>query len=230
MISFEKSISTNEIFLNIHYYLSQYFLLWKKYFFGNFDIYEHNIISVEFTKVLGQQDFISVQIYTLNMSAKKMWGSEMPWQLSFELPTLPPNKKIQTPNTLNTKPNTLRPYQMCNICIACTLTMKAVWYTIYLPLQCPRIWFFNVEPKPINIVVNQRGANTSQKMLWIWLFHIHKFNNFINIAFLVFNSRIILLFDSDPRTPINTAKQVKFVSVFAYVFSLCSLFFCYIFD
>jgi hypothetical protein len=40
------------IFLNIHYYTSQFFLIWKKIIFENFIISENNRISVELAKVL----------------------------------------------------------------------------------------------------------------------------------------------------------------------------------
>jgi hypothetical protein len=43
-------------FLNIHYYLSQYFFdLEKNIIFENFNISENNLISVELAKVLGYQ-------------------------------------------------------------------------------------------------------------------------------------------------------------------------------
>jgi hypothetical protein len=40
-------ISTNGIFLNIHYYPSQYFFDLEEIFFEIFNISENNIISVE---------------------------------------------------------------------------------------------------------------------------------------------------------------------------------------
>jgi hypothetical protein len=45
--------TSHKIFLNIHYYLSQYFLIWKKYFFEFFSIFENNIINVKLAKVRG---------------------------------------------------------------------------------------------------------------------------------------------------------------------------------
>ncbi len=51
LINFEIFISTNGIFLNIHYFPSQHFLIWKKWFMKNFNFYENNIISVELAKV-----------------------------------------------------------------------------------------------------------------------------------------------------------------------------------
>jgi hypothetical protein len=51
-MNFETFISTNEIFLNIHYFPSQYFFDLKEIIFENFNISENNIISVELGKVL----------------------------------------------------------------------------------------------------------------------------------------------------------------------------------
>jgi hypothetical protein len=46
-----NQFSTHGIFLNIHYFPSQIFLMiWMKMFFENFNIYENNIISVELAK------------------------------------------------------------------------------------------------------------------------------------------------------------------------------------
>lgn len=99
--------------------------------------------------------------------------------------------------------NTLRINTNNQVCLA----------TFVMP---SRIWFFYVERKPINIAVNQCGANINQKMLWTWLFNIHRFSNFINIAYLMCNSKIILLFYFDPRTSINPPNQVN-VYVFGYI-------------
>ncbi len=52
LMNFETFISTNEIFLNIHYFPSQYFFDLKEIIFENFNISENNIISVELGKVL----------------------------------------------------------------------------------------------------------------------------------------------------------------------------------
>ncbi len=53
LINFEIFMSTNEIFQNIHYSLSQYFFDLGEIIFENFNIFENNIISVELAKVLG---------------------------------------------------------------------------------------------------------------------------------------------------------------------------------
>jgi hypothetical protein len=53
LINFEKFISTNGIFLNIHYYPSQKFLDEVEISYENFNIFENNIINVELAKVLG---------------------------------------------------------------------------------------------------------------------------------------------------------------------------------
>jgi len=53
LINFEIFISKNEIFLNIHYYPSQYFFDLEEIIFEIFNISESNIISVELAKVLG---------------------------------------------------------------------------------------------------------------------------------------------------------------------------------
>jgi len=52
LINFEIFISTNGIFLNIHYFPSQHFFDLEEMIFENFNIYENNIISVELAKVL----------------------------------------------------------------------------------------------------------------------------------------------------------------------------------
>jgi len=51
IINSEKFISTNEIFLNIQYYLSQYFFIWTFIYFENFNISENNVISVKLAKI-----------------------------------------------------------------------------------------------------------------------------------------------------------------------------------
>jgi hypothetical protein len=54
IINFENFISTKfEIFLNIHYYPSQYFFDLEEIIFENFNNSENNVISVELAKVLG---------------------------------------------------------------------------------------------------------------------------------------------------------------------------------
>jgi hypothetical protein len=52
LINFETFTSTNGIFLNIHYFPLQYFLIRKQIILENFSISENNIISVELAKVL----------------------------------------------------------------------------------------------------------------------------------------------------------------------------------
>jgi hypothetical protein len=53
LINFETFISTNDIFLNIHYFPSQHFFDLKEIIFEIFNIFQNNIISVELAKVLG---------------------------------------------------------------------------------------------------------------------------------------------------------------------------------
>jgi hypothetical protein len=51
LINFEKIISTNGIFLNIHYFPSKKIYL-KEIIFEIFSIFENNIINVKLAKVL----------------------------------------------------------------------------------------------------------------------------------------------------------------------------------
>jgi hypothetical protein len=57
LINFESSISTNRIFLNIQYFLSQKKIPPKKTL-ENLNIPENNIICVEVAKVLWDKDFL----------------------------------------------------------------------------------------------------------------------------------------------------------------------------
>jgi phosphorylcholine metabolism protein LicD len=51
---YPKSISTNGIFLNIHYYPSQYFFDLGEIKFENLNISENNIISAKLAKVISR--------------------------------------------------------------------------------------------------------------------------------------------------------------------------------
>jgi hypothetical protein len=49
---FEIFISTHGIYLNLHYFSSQYFFDLEEMIFENFNISENNVINVELAKVL----------------------------------------------------------------------------------------------------------------------------------------------------------------------------------
>jgi hypothetical protein len=67
-IHFEKFISTNGIFLNIHYTPSQCFFYLEEIVSENFNIFENNIISVELAKALKYDKLVlNLSFVTLGM-------------------------------------------------------------------------------------------------------------------------------------------------------------------